>query len=148
MKSNGSSERHQNNNLNVMIEFAKYLDCDTTFYNINKKQMIISFLDTKIKNSDNDPNIRWIMLKKKIIALQRMLIIKDVVSSYLLNNFNKIKVQGSIVKLNGLITWLFNDVVVSKEPSGLTSILYNKMAFPFASPSATALYCFPVPLRS
>ena len=69
MKNNGSSERHQNNNLNVMIEFAKYLDCDTTFYNINKKQMIISFLDTKIKNSDNDPNIRWIMLKKKIIAL-------------------------------------------------------------------------------
>jgi integrase/recombinase XerD len=49
MKSNGSSERHQNNNLNVMIEFAKYLDCDTTFYNINKKEMIISFLDTKIK---------------------------------------------------------------------------------------------------
>ncbi|HEX2408366.1 MAG TPA: hypothetical protein VHJ38_14270 [Nitrososphaeraceae archaeon] len=32
-----------------MIEFAKYLDCDTTFYNINKKEMIISFLDTKIK---------------------------------------------------------------------------------------------------
>ena len=68
-----------------MIEFAKYLDCDTTFYNINKKEMIISFLDTKIKNSDNDPNIRWIMLKKKIIALQRrMLIIKNVILSYLL----------------------------------------------------------------
>ena len=31
MKSNGSSERHQNNNLNVMIEFAKYLDCDLHF---------------------------------------------------------------------------------------------------------------------
>ena len=42
-------KEHQNNNLNVMIEFAKYLDCDTTFYNINKKEMIISFLDTKIK---------------------------------------------------------------------------------------------------
>ena len=39
MKNNGSSERHQNNNLNVMIEFAKYLDCDTTFYNINKKEI-------------------------------------------------------------------------------------------------------------
>jgi hypothetical protein len=49
-----------------MIEFAKYLDCDTTFYNINKKEMIISFLDTKIKNSDNDPNIRWIMLNRII----------------------------------------------------------------------------------
>ena len=69
MKNNGSSERHQNNNLNVMIEFAKYLDCDTTFYNINKKEMILSFLDTKIKNSEDDPDIRWIMLKKKIIAL-------------------------------------------------------------------------------
>ena len=38
-KNNASSERHQNNNLNVMIEYAKYLDCDTTFYNINKKEM-------------------------------------------------------------------------------------------------------------
>ena len=65
MKSNGSSERHQNNNLNVMIEFAKYLDCDTTFYNINKKEIF----GYKNKNSDNDPDIRWIMLKKKIIAL-------------------------------------------------------------------------------
>jgi hypothetical protein len=52
-----------------MMEFAKYLDCVTKFYNITKKEMIISFLDSKIKNSDNDPNIRWIMLKKKIIAL-------------------------------------------------------------------------------
>ncbi len=39
-------------------------------------------------------------------------------------------------------------LLYSIEPSGLTSILYNKMAFPFASPSATALYCLPVPLRS
>ena len=69
MKNNGSSERYQNNNLNVMIDFAKYLDSDTTFYNINKKEMIISFLDTKIKNSEDEPDIRWIMLKKKIIAL-------------------------------------------------------------------------------
>ena len=69
MKNNISSERHQNNSLNVMMEFAKYLDCVTTFYIINKKEMIISFWDSKIKNSDNDPNIRWIMLKKKIIAL-------------------------------------------------------------------------------
>jgi hypothetical protein len=31
--------------------------------------MIISFLDTKIKNSEDEPAISWIMLKKKIIAL-------------------------------------------------------------------------------
>lgn len=37
MKNNGSSERHQNNNLNVIIEFAN-LDPKTTFYNINKRK--------------------------------------------------------------------------------------------------------------
>ena len=40
MKNNGSSERHQNNNLNVIIEFANFLDHKTTFYNINKKEQI------------------------------------------------------------------------------------------------------------
>jgi len=46
-----------------------------------------------------------------------------------------------ILILNGWTTWPFNDVFC-KKPSGLTSILYDKMAIPFASPSATALYCF------
>jgi hypothetical protein len=36
MKNNGSSERHQNNNLNVIIEFANFLDLKATFYDINK----------------------------------------------------------------------------------------------------------------
>jgi integrase/recombinase XerD len=60
MKNNGSSERHQNNNLNVMIEFANFLDPKTTFYDINKKEQILSFLDTKIKDSEKDPEKRWI----------------------------------------------------------------------------------------
>jgi integrase/recombinase XerD len=60
MKNNGSSERHQNNNLNVIIEFANFLDPKTTFYNINKKEQILSFLNTKIKDSEKDPEKRWI----------------------------------------------------------------------------------------
>jgi hypothetical protein len=36
MKNNGSSERHQNNNLNVMIEFSNFFDSSTAFYDINK----------------------------------------------------------------------------------------------------------------
>jgi hypothetical protein len=60
MKNNGSSERHQNNNLTVMIEFANYFDSNTTFYEINKKEQIILFLDTKIKDSEKDPEKRWI----------------------------------------------------------------------------------------
>ena len=60
MKYNGSSERHQNNNLNVLIEFSNYFDSNITFYNINKKEQILSFLDTKIKDSEKDPEKRWI----------------------------------------------------------------------------------------
>ena len=60
MKNNGSSERHQNNNLIVMIEFSNYFNSNTTLYDINKKEQILSFLDTKIKDSVNDPEKRWI----------------------------------------------------------------------------------------
>jgi hypothetical protein len=60
MKNNGSSERHQNNCLNVMIEFDNYFDSNTTFYDINKKEQILSFLGTKIKNLEKDPEKRWI----------------------------------------------------------------------------------------
>jgi len=60
MKGNGSSERHQNNNLNVLIEFSNHFDSDTTFYDINKKEQVLSFLDTKIKDLEKDPEKRWI----------------------------------------------------------------------------------------
>lgn len=60
MRNNGSSERHQNNNLNVIIEFANFLVPETNFYNINKKEQILSFLDTKIKDASTDPEKRWV----------------------------------------------------------------------------------------
>jgi integrase/recombinase XerD len=60
MKNNGSSDRHQNNNLNVMIEFSNYFTSCTTFYDINNKEQILLFLDTKIKDSSTDPEKRWI----------------------------------------------------------------------------------------
>ena len=54
MKNNSSSERHQNNNLNVIIEFSNFFNSNTTFFDINKKEQILSFLDTKIKDSSKD----------------------------------------------------------------------------------------------
>jgi hypothetical protein len=33
---------------------------DITFYEIQKKDQIFSFLDTKIKNNDVDPEKKWI----------------------------------------------------------------------------------------
>src|SRR5581483_2630188 len=57
---NGSSERHQNNNLKAMIAFAGYLGANTTFYDINRKEQILTFLKSKEKSSEEDPEKRWI----------------------------------------------------------------------------------------
>ncbi|MCJ7635979.1 MAG: hypothetical protein MUO21_00650, partial [Nitrososphaeraceae archaeon] len=56
----GSSENHQVNNLKVVIDFAKFLGPNIIFYNISKKEQITSFLNTKIKSYDIDPDKRWI----------------------------------------------------------------------------------------
>jgi len=48
MKENGSSEHHQNNNLKAIIAFASFLGSHTTFYDIQKKDQVAAFLDTKI----------------------------------------------------------------------------------------------------
>jgi len=58
MENNGSSERDQNNNLIVMIEFSNYFDSNSSFYEINKKEQILSFLETKMKDSSKDPEKR------------------------------------------------------------------------------------------
>ena len=42
-------ERHQNNNLKAVIAFANFLGIDTTFLDVELKEQIMSFLDTKIK---------------------------------------------------------------------------------------------------
>jgi hypothetical protein len=39
---------------------VNFLGTDVTFYDINKKEQIIAFLNTKIKNSDQDPDKKWI----------------------------------------------------------------------------------------
>lgn len=48
MRSNGSSEHHQNNNLKIVMAFSNFLGKDNSFYDINKKRKILEFLNTKI----------------------------------------------------------------------------------------------------
>jgi hypothetical protein len=62
MKSNGVSERHQNNNLKAVIAFANFLGTDTTFLDVQLKEQIMAFLDTKIKNVEEDPDKKWIVI--------------------------------------------------------------------------------------
>jgi integrase/recombinase XerD len=60
MRSIGASEHHQSNNLKVAIAFAKFLGSATTFHDIQRKEQIIRFLDTKVKPSEIDPEKKWI----------------------------------------------------------------------------------------
>jgi len=60
MKSIGTSDSNQNGNPKIMIYFAKFLGSDTSLYEIHKRDQIIAFLDTKIKDAENDPDKRWI----------------------------------------------------------------------------------------
>ena len=60
MRANRSSENHQINNLKCIINFSKYLGKDCEFYDVKSKEQILSFLDTKIKKQDEDPDKKWI----------------------------------------------------------------------------------------
>ena len=59
MKENGSSERHQNNNLKTIITYSNFIGL-TVLTDINSKEDILSFLQTKLKNKEDDPDQKWI----------------------------------------------------------------------------------------
>ena len=48
MKSNGSFEHHQNNNLQVVIAFSSFIDKYKSFYDINKKIKFLEFNTEKV----------------------------------------------------------------------------------------------------
>jgi integrase/recombinase XerD len=60
MKFIGTSESYQNGNLKIMIYFARFLGPSTNFHSIQKKEQVLSFLDTRIKGTEIDPEKRWI----------------------------------------------------------------------------------------
>lgn len=59
-KASGASERHQNNNLKAIIALAKFIGPDITFYGLKRREDIITFLNTKMKNQEQDPDKKWI----------------------------------------------------------------------------------------
>ena len=60
LQSNNTSESYQNQNIKALINFAKFLGPDRNFYQISKKEDILSFLNTKIKSKEIDPDGKWI----------------------------------------------------------------------------------------
>jgi integrase/recombinase XerD len=60
MHSKNCSERHQNNTLQAIIGFANFLGPNVTFYQLERKEQVLAFLDTKIKSVELDPDEKWI----------------------------------------------------------------------------------------
>jgi hypothetical protein len=60
MKKNGLSESHINNTLKTNMLFSESLGADVSFYDVKKKEQIISFLDSKMKSPELDPDKKWI----------------------------------------------------------------------------------------
>jgi polyhydroxyalkanoate synthesis regulator phasin len=60
MDSTGASERHQNNNLKVILSFVNYLGREPYLPHIRTCESILSFLETKKKSKDEDPDQKWI----------------------------------------------------------------------------------------
>jgi integrase/recombinase XerD len=59
MKSIGTSENYQNVNLKIMIYFGRFL-APTTDFIVYIKRPNLAFLDTSIKDTEIDPDKRWI----------------------------------------------------------------------------------------
>ncbi len=59
MKENGASERHQNNNLKAILSFAQFMN-SKSLTEIDKKDDILTFLQSKIKDKEEDPDQKWI----------------------------------------------------------------------------------------
>jgi integrase/recombinase XerD len=57
MESNGVSESHQNNNLKVLIAFARHLG-SSNFIDIDTSESITDFLNSKLKSIEDDPDRR------------------------------------------------------------------------------------------
>jgi hypothetical protein len=60
MKSSGTSDKYQNNNLKTIIAFGRFLEPSISLQSITERDQILAFLDTKIKDSKLDPDKRWI----------------------------------------------------------------------------------------
>ena len=59
MNNNNSRERHIINNLKVIINFDEYFQSQKLFKDINRQE-ITSFLNSKIKSVEADPEKKWI----------------------------------------------------------------------------------------
>ena len=53
LKAKGASDNHINNCLKTAMAFAIFLGPDVPFSSLTRKEQVLAFLDTKVKNNDH-----------------------------------------------------------------------------------------------
>ena len=53
-----TSERYQSDILKILVKFSEFVD--DNLIDVQKKEQVIAFLNTKVKNKEEDPDERWI----------------------------------------------------------------------------------------
>jgi len=53
-----TSERYQSDILKVLVKFSEFIN--DNLINVKKKERVIAFLNTKMKNMEEDPEEKWI----------------------------------------------------------------------------------------
>lgn len=59
LRSVNTSESYQNQNIKALINMAKFFGKNLEFTQISKREAILSFLDSKIKSKEEDPDGKW-----------------------------------------------------------------------------------------
>src|ERR671919_2842908 len=60
MTDNRKSDSYKKNNLKTLILFSHELGPNVTFYDIQKKEKILEFLNRRIKPKSDEPDEKWI----------------------------------------------------------------------------------------
>lgn len=58
---NCTSDAYRSQMIKIMNAYGNYIGANVTFYQVTKQEQIISFLDTKIKSPEVDPDQKWII---------------------------------------------------------------------------------------
>ncbi|HKO65191.1 MAG TPA: hypothetical protein VJU13_08310, partial [Candidatus Nitrosocosmicus sp.] len=59
LRSVNTSESYQNQNIKALINMTKFFGKNIDFIQISKKEELLSFLDSKIKSKEDDPDGKW-----------------------------------------------------------------------------------------
>lgn len=59
LRSVNTSESYQNQNIKALISMTKFFGKDFDFAHLSKKEDILSFLNSKIKSKEEDPDGKW-----------------------------------------------------------------------------------------